>query len=135
MQVPAARRRRIWPNSHSTSRSTREEVGSSRNSMRGAWLTARTISTVWRSASEISSIERARIDMPHPETFQERIRLAQGRGPADQPGFALRLAQEQQVFGDRHPGQQGQFLKDRPGAEIMRRLRAGEGDLAARRSA
>ena len=35
MQVPRARSRRIWPNSHITSRSTSEEVGSSSSSTVG----------------------------------------------------------------------------------------------------
>src|ERR1700761_2625487 len=53
------------------------------------------------------------------------------RTPAvDQAKRVARLAGQQQIVRDRHPGQQSEFLKDRPGAFRVRVSRIAEMHLS-----
>ena len=124
-------RSRTRSNSHSTSRSTSDDVGSSRNRISGSFSAARTISTICRCASEMSSTSSPGSICASPS--RAKIASASRANPAalDEAQRAARLASDEQVLRDRHRGEQGQLLEDRPSAQRVRVLRAPEFDRPA----
>ena len=87
---------------------------------------ARTISTICRSASEMSSTSASGSMCSMPSRASIASASAPRRRARDQAERAARLAPDQEVFRDRHPRQQRQFLEHRPDAERMAVLRAGQ---------
>src|SRR5579875_811832 len=63
--------------------------------------------------------EGARIDVLDAERCQHRLSLVLHAPPVDEAEAAARLAAQQQVLGDAHPGEEGELLEHRPGAARM----------------